>query len=225
VSATTGPGAVHGPSDWFLTATERGNPSTAVDAGREPAAWTVGNRVEPLIHGADYFERLAACIAEAREGDQLFISDWRGDEDELLCPEGPRLGDLLSAAARRGVKVRGLLWRSHPQAMGFNQAEQGDLARTVNQAGGEMLLDARVRRTGSHHQKLVLLRSGRHHEQVAFVGGIDLCHGRRDDAKHLGDPQAEPLDPAYGPHPPWHDVQAEVRGPAVADLAESSRER
>ena len=225
MSATTGPGAVHGPSDWFLTATERGNPSTAVDAGREPAAWTVGNRVEPLIHGADYFARLAGCIAEARGGDQLFISDWRGDEDELLCPEGPRLGDLLSAAARRGVKVRGLLWRSHPQAMGFNQAEQGDLARTVNQAGGEMLLDARVRRTGSHHQKLVLLRSGRHHEQVAFVGGIDLCHGRRDDAKHLGDPQAEPLDPAYGPHPPWHDVQAEVRGPAVADLAESFRER
>ena len=25
---------------------------------------------------------------------------------------------------------------------------------------------------------------------VAFVGGIDLCHGRRDDAGHLGDPQS-----------------------------------
>ncbi len=225
MSATVGPGSVHGPSDWFLSAAERGNPSTAIDVGREPAAWTVGNRVEPLIHGADYFARLAACLAGARDGEELFVSDWRGDEDELLGPEGPPLGDLLAAAARRGVKVRGLLWRSHPQAFGFNQAEQGDLARTVNQAGGEVLLDARVRRTGSHHQKLVLVRRNGPEAQVAFVGGIDLCHGRRDDAQHLGDPQAEPLDPSYGPRPPWHDVQAEVHGPAVSDLAESFRER
>ena len=225
MSATVGSGSVHGPSDWFLSAAERGNPSTAVDAGREPAAWTVGNRVEPLIHGVDYFARLAACIARAREGDQLFLSDSRGDEDELLSPEGPRVGDLLAAAARRGVQVRGLLWRSHPQGLGFNQAEQGELARTVNEAGGEVLLDERVRRTGSHHQKLVLVRRINDDGQVAFVGGIDLCHGRRDDAEHRGDPQAERLDHSYGPHPPWHDLQAEVRGPAVADLAESFRER
>ena len=225
MSATVGPRSVHGPSDWFLSAGERGNPSTAIDAGREPAAWTLGNRVEPLIHGAEYFAQLAACIARAREGDQLFLSDWRGDEDELLGPEGPRLGDLLAAAARRGVQVRGLLWRSHPQVLGFNQAEQGELAHTVNEAGGEVLLDERVRRTGSHHQKLVLIRCIDRDDQVAFVGGIDLCHGRRDDTLHLGDPQAERLDPSYGPHPPWHDLQAEVHGPAVADLAESFRER
>ena len=225
MSGTVGPGSVYGPSDWFLSAAERGNPSTAIDVGREPAAWTVGNRVEPLAHGVDYFARLAASIARAREGDQLFVSDWRGDEDELLGPEGPSVGDLLAAAARRGVEVRGLLWRSHPQALGFNQAEQGELARTVNEAGGEVLLDERVRRTGSHHQKLVLIRRIDGDDQVAFVGGIDLCHGRRDDAEHLGDPQAERLDPSYGPNPPWHDLQAEVHGPAVADLAESFRER
>ena len=225
MSATGEPGSVHGPSDWFLSAAERGNPSTMIDAGREPAAWTVGNRVEPLIHGADYFARLAMCIAATRDGDQLLVSDWRGDEDELVGPEGPRVGDLLAAAARRGVKVRGLLWRSHPQALGFNQQEQGELARIVNEAGGEVLLDERVRRTGSHHQKLVLVHPADPDERVAFVGGIDLCHGRRDDADHLGDPQAERLDPSYGPHPPWHDLQTEVRGPAIADLAESFRER
>src|SRR5205823_9422592 len=152
VSATVGSGSVHGPSDWFLSAAERGNPSTVIDAGREPAAWTVGNRVEPLIHGADYFARLAACTAEARDGDELFVADWRGDEDELLGPEGPRLGDLLAAAARRGVKVRGLLWRSHPQALGFNQAEQGQPARTVYQAGGGWPVGERARSPGSPHQ-------------------------------------------------------------------------
>ena len=60
---------------------------------------------------------------------------------------------------------------------------------------------------------------------VAFVGGIDLCHGRNDDEQHFGDPQAIELDERYGPTPAWHDVQLEVRGPAVADIAETFRER
>jgi hypothetical protein len=44
---------------WFLTWTERGNPSTRLDA-RHPggAAWTEGNMVRPLIHGATYFAEL-----------------------------------------------------------------------------------------------------------------------------------------------------------------------
>ena len=58
-----------------------------------------------------------------------------------------------------------------------------------------MLLDERVRRGGSHHQKLFVIRHrGRPDGDVAFVGGIDLCHGRHDDAGHLGDPQAVELD-------------------------------
>ena len=55
--------------------------------------------------------------------------------------------------------------------------------------------------------------------KVAFVGGIDLCHSRRDDAGHAGDPQPQTMAAAYGPTPPWHDVQLEIRGPAVGDLA------
>jgi phosphatidylserine/phosphatidylglycerophosphate/cardiolipin synthase-like enzyme len=214
-----------GAGDWFLSASERGNPSTAIDSKRTPLAWTTGNRVEPLIHGADYFARLTDCVSGLRSGDQILMTDWRGDDDQLLGPNGPQLGDLLATAARRGVAVRGLLWRSHPKLLGFHQEDQSDLARTVNEAGGEMLLDNRVRRAGSHHQKLVLLRFDDPAKDVAFVGGIDLCHGRRDDAAHLGDPQGGRLDPAYGPRPPWHDIQAEVRGPAVADLAETFRER
>ena len=53
------------------------------------------------------------------------------------------------------------------------------MVREVNEAGGELLLDERVRRGGSHHQKLVLIRRARPEDDVAFVGGIDLCHGRR----------------------------------------------
>jgi len=215
-----------GVSDWFLSVQERGNPATLSNDGGQTGTWTVGNHVEPLIHGATYFSRLVSRLSALEAGDQALIADWRGDDDELLGSGGPRLGGLLCGLATRGVEVRGLLWRSHPAIFGFNEKEVSDLAGTVNGAGGLLLLDARVRRGGSHHQKLVLLlHPGRHENDVAFVGGIDLCHGRRDDGRHGGDPQAESLDPAYGPRPPWHDIQAEVRGPAVADLAETFRER
>ena len=52
---------------------------------------------------------------------------------------------------------------------------------------------------------------------IAYVGGIDLCHSRRDDADHGGDPQAlETMAEEYGATPPWHDIQAAISGPAVA---------
>ena len=88
------------------------------------------------------------------------------------------------------------------------------------------VLDERVRRAGSHHQKLVVvLHPSTPEMDVAFVGGIDLCHGRNDDEHHLGDPQTVIMDPRYGPTPAWHDMQVEIRGPAIGDLVETFRER
>jgi phosphatidylserine/phosphatidylglycerophosphate/cardiolipin synthase-like enzyme len=213
----------HGSRDhWFLTLAERGNRATAIST----RAWTEGNLVEPLVHGASYFPRLLAALRELREGDLVAIFDWRGDTDQLLDDEGPELSKVLAELAGRGVQVRGLLWRSHPSAAHFQEEQNLHLSEVVNQAGGEILLDERVRGPGSQHQKLVLLRHpGREHDDVAFVGGIDLCHGRRDDERHLGDPQPAPMDPRYGEHPPWHDLQLEIRGPAVGDLWVTFRER
>jgi phosphatidylserine/phosphatidylglycerophosphate/cardiolipin synthase-like enzyme len=211
---------------WFLTPDERGNAATWIDRRRGTDGWTLGNHVEALVHGRAYFERLVGCLRELRTGDRLWFTDWRGDADEVLAADGTRLGDLLAELAGRGVEVRGLLWRSHTKLLGFSEEEHVQLADQVNEAGGQILLDHRVRRAGSHHQKVVILQHPARHElDVAFVGGIDLCHGRGDDERHLGDVQAESLDEQYGPTPPWHDVQAEVRGPAVGDLAHTFAER
>jgi phosphatidylserine/phosphatidylglycerophosphate/cardiolipin synthase-like enzyme len=111
--------------------------------------------------------------------------------------------------------------------MSFSEEANLDLARTVNEQGGEILLDHRVRRGGSHHQKLFVVRHADDPARdVAFVGGIDLCHGRRDDARHDGDPQVADLDhDRYGDRPPWHDVQIELRGPVVGDVEWTFRER
>ncbi len=214
--------------DWFLSGCERGNEFTALDR-RHPdgAAWTTGNKIETLVHGVSYFRRLLEAVSELGAGDKLFFTDWRGDPDQRLG-EGPEteIGAVLAGAARRGVSVKGLLWRSHADRLGFSAKENRHLGVVVNRAGGEVLLDQRVRLGGSHHQKLVVIRHGVGPTgDLAFVGGIDLCHSRNDDAYHFGDPQRQPMSPLYGATPPWHDVQVAVEGPAVGDLDFTFRER
>jgi phosphatidylserine/phosphatidylglycerophosphate/cardiolipin synthase-like enzyme len=207
-------------TDWFLTAEERDNAAT------ELPAWSDGNLCTPLIHGVAYFRRLVECVAQAGDGDQVFFTDWRGDPDERLTDDGPTVAELFTEASRRGVCVRGLVWRSHVDAMQFSAHENRALDREIEDGGGQVVLDQRVRRSGSHHQKLVVVRCpGRPEHDVAFVGGIDLCHSRRDDAAHMGDPQVVRMARSYGPTPPWHDAQLEVRGPAVAALETVFRER
>src|SRR3954447_11311877 len=215
-----------GPSDWLLTSAERGNPATSIELRHPGVAWTAGNLVTPLIHGRHYFDRLYEELCRTESGDVVLFTDWRGDPDERLTGAGTEVMDVLEGLARRGVQVKGLLWRSHPDRTRFSEEENRSLANDVNRAGGEVLLDERVRRFGSHHQKLfVVLHPQAPERDVAFVGGIDLCHERNDDERHLGDPQAIKIDARFGPTPAWHDIQAEIRGPAVGDIAETFAER
>jgi phosphatidylserine/phosphatidylglycerophosphate/cardiolipin synthase-like enzyme len=211
---------VDDPERWLLSAEERGNPATEIPA------WTTGNLARPLVHGSEYFDRLVEEVEALDAGDHLFFTDWRGDPDERLRDDGPTVAELFTRALRRGVCVRGLVWRSHMDRLNFNKEANRALDAEVEQAGGEILLDQRIRRMGSHHQKFVVLR----HDQdpardVAFAGGIDLCHSRRDDAEHTGDPQPQSMSSAYGPRPPWHDVQLQLRGPVVGVLDDVFRQR
>jgi len=211
--------------DWFLTAAERGNDATAIDQRRDDStAWTEGNHVEVLVDGATYFHRLGATLEQLTRDDLLLLTDWEGDGDQRIDGHECEVGAVLARASKRGVQVRGLLWRSHPRQAHFAEQSNAALAHRVNSAGGEMLLDERVRRGGSHHQKLIVIERGTR-GALAFVGGIDLAHGRNDDGRHMGDDQPVVLDRRYGLHPPWHDVQLCVRGPAVGDLTYTFRER
>jgi phosphatidylserine/phosphatidylglycerophosphate/cardiolipin synthase-like enzyme len=171
------------PTDWFLTSAERGNPHTDI------AAWCDGNLVEPLVHGATYFDVLAAAVEACGPGNYVFFTDWRGDPDERLRDGGPTTAELFSAAAERGVIVKGLMWRSHLDRLQYSEEENRHLGEDVERAGG-----------------------------------IDLCHSRRDDEHHLGDPQAVQMSPRYGDRPPWHDVQLRLRGPIVDAVDAAFRE-
>ena len=205
---------------WFLSAQERGNRATRL------RPWTDGNQVKALVHGRTYFPVLLEALRGAAEGDLVLLADWRGDPDELLTDDGPTVAQALSQAAGRGALVKGLLWRSHLDRLQFSSEQNRDLSEDVNDDGGEVLLDQRVRPMGSHHQKFVVVRhAGSTDADVAFVGGIDLGHSRRDDAEHGGDPQTQPFSDRYGDSPAWHDVQLQLRGPAVRDVEDVFRER
>jgi phosphatidylserine/phosphatidylglycerophosphate/cardiolipin synthase-like enzyme len=216
------------PAEWLLTKTERDNPDTAIDARHEgDVAWSTGNLVRPLVHGSSYFPVLYDAIEATRAGDLIYFTDWQGDADERLTGEpGSEVVEVLGRADERGVDVRGLVWRSHLDQTGFFATENRHLGEQLQHRGAEVLLDMRVRTGGSHHQKFVVIR---HRDDpsrdVAFIGGMDLAHNRRDDADHGGDPQPQPLTEEYGANPPWHDVQVEIHGPAVYDVETVFRER
>ncbi len=216
------------PTDWLLTRAERGNPGTRLDDGHPgERAWSEGNVVRPLIHGVTYFAELFERLEATRAGDLVLFTDWQGDADERLTGEpGSEVSEVLGRADERGVDVRGLVWRSHLEAFGFTSGENRRLGQDLQERGAEVLLDMRVRFGGSHHQKMVVIR---HRDDpardIAYVGGIDLCHSRRDDADHGGDRQALTMAKEYGDTPPWHDVQAAISGPAVHDVETVFRER
>ncbi|MGI8577516.1 MAG: phospholipase D family protein [Nocardioidaceae bacterium] len=213
--------------EWLLGPAERGNPATRLDRRHaDGAAWTTGNDVTVLIHGATYFPELARCVDGMRSGDHLMFTDWRGDPDQRVGEAGLAIGQLFCRAAARGVIVKGLVWRSHLDRFAFSEEENRHLGEEIEAAGGECLRDMRVRPGGSHHQKFVVLRHpGRPELDVAFAGGIDLCHSRYDDDAHAGDAQHQKMAKIYGPRPPWHDVQLAIRGPAVGDIETVFRER
>jgi phosphatidylserine/phosphatidylglycerophosphate/cardiolipin synthase-like enzyme len=176
-----------------------------------------------------YFAELLTAVRAQQAGDLLLFTDWRGDPDEPLdtsSSPSSEIGAVLCEAAERGVIVKGLIWRSHLDRLQFSESENRHLGEEIEAAGGQCLLDMRVRPGGSHHQKFVVLRHpDRPERDIAFVGGIDLCHSRRDDATHRGDPLSQPFAAAYGPRPPWHDIQVAIQGPAVGDVEATFRER
>jgi phosphatidylserine/phosphatidylglycerophosphate/cardiolipin synthase-like enzyme len=212
---------------FLLTAAERGNPATDLDrrhgSGRP---WTDGNDVVPLVHGSAYFRDLVTEITATRAGDLILFTDWRGDPDERLDGPHTEISRLFCEAAARGVIVKGLVWRSHWDRLQFSATENRHLGDEIEAAGGECLRDMRVRPGGSHHQKMVVIRHpGDPARDVAYVGGIDLCHSRRDDRRHHGDRQAQEIADEYGDRPPWHDIQLAIHGPAVGDVEATFRER
>src|SRR6476660_6102927 len=99
--------------DWFLAAGERGNEHSGIDRRHDDVPWTEGNRAEILVDGDEYFTRLYLILCTTGRGDSVFLTGLEGDADERLAGPGSEIADVLGELLRRGVRVCGMVWRSH----------------------------------------------------------------------------------------------------------------
>jgi phosphatidylserine/phosphatidylglycerophosphate/cardiolipin synthase-like enzyme/uncharacterized membrane protein YdjX (TVP38/TMEM64 family) len=178
-----------------------------------------------LIDGENYYRALADSFARAERS--IALVGWDVNSRAWLTEsEGPdglprELGPLLDALAhrRRGLHVWVLEW-DFPMLYALDR----ELLPLV-QFGWKthrrvhFRLDSTHPVAGSHHQKLVIID-----DKVAFMGGMDVTHGRWDTCEHRAvDPRR--TDPWGRSYPPYHDVMMVCDGQAAEALAELARER
>jgi len=155
-------------------------------------AFTEGNQLTVLRNGDRIFPAMLGAIDTAtRTVDLMTYVYWKGDIAE-------RFADTLSAAARRGVRVRLLI-----DAVGGLQIERG-LVDRMDQAGVHVewfrkpWLNSPLKQNHRCHRKVLVVD-----EEIAFTGGVGIAEEWCGDARHPGE---------------WRDTHVQVLGPAVDGL-------
>lgn len=155
--------------------------------------WIEGNDIRLLENGEEFFPRVFARIANARQ--EIVLETFILFEDKV----GLQLHEALVAAARRGVQVDMTI-------DGFGSPDLSErFISSLTEAGvrihvfdpGTRLLGWRMNMLRRMHRKIVVVDGA-----VAFVGGINYS------ADHLAD---------YGPEAK-QDYSLEILGPLVADI-------
>jgi phospholipase D1/2 len=196
--------------------------------GEAPNAWRLERapRAGVIVDADAYFRAVHHAIVNARR--QVLLLGW--DIDSRLClrrdlegdaRRASRLAQVLSAAAaRRGGPECFILSWDFALIYAFEREAWTQLK--LGWSSHRRLhfeLDDMHPVGASQHQKVVVID-----DALAFCGGLDLCGARWDTPAHeVADPRR--WDPPLRPHPPFHDVQMAVTGPAAAALGDLARER
>ena len=185
------------------------------------------DRLAFLVDAAAYFAAVRSAIAQAKRS--VLILGWDFDSRIRLVPQGAddgypeELGEFLKEVVRRERRLR-----MHVLSWDFVMLFAGDREwaplyklgwKTHPRPRLAFRLDDKHPLSGSHHQKVVVVD-----DKVAFVGGLDLTHGRWDTPEHLRE-QPWRLDAQGRPSRPNHDVQAVVDGAAARALGDLCRDR
>ncbi len=156
---------------------------------------TSGNEVRLLVDGPETFTAMHERIAGAKESIDFEHYYW--DPDEV----GRGFADALSAAARRGLRVRVLVdWvgsRHGTLKMLKDVARAGAEVRVFNRPGFRRWLGLLPR----DHRKVVVIDN-----RVGVTGGVGIAEmwGKWRPLRRAG--------------APWRDTAVEIRGPAATDL-------
>ncbi|VDN60541.1 unnamed protein product [Dracunculus medinensis] len=139
-----------------------------------------------FVDGRSFMEHAANMLELARE--EIFIADWwLSPEIYLKRPliEGNRwrLDELLKRKAEEGIKIFVLLYKEMEMALGINSIYTKKTLQGLHKNIKVLRHPDHYISSGTffwaHHEKLIIVD-----QLVAFVGGIDLCYGRWDEARH-----------------------------------------
>lgn len=150
-----------------------------------------GNKVEFYVTGEEYFNKVAAAFLSATK--TIYITGWQVNFDVTLA-NGKTLFEHLETAmtANPQLKVYIMPWLSPKVGVDtfdfetmlaifqLNAGMPGPPPAFVLPAIAQSDQKAGLAIGFSHHQKLVVVDG-----KTAFVGGIDLAYGRRDNGKFL----------------------------------------
>lgn len=173
-----------------------------------------GNSVRVLRDGAQTFPAMFAVIASAKHTLDLeyyTIQDVKNG--------GRDLGALLQAKSRAGVRVRVIYDAvgSMSTPATFFQGLRTAGVRLVQynpinplKAGGSYAPNDR------DHRKILLAD-----DRIAIVGGVNLSTSYESETPLSPEP---PHQGSPTPGPVWHDIDLEIRGPAVGQLSKLFRE-
>ena len=155
--------------------------------------WIGGNDFRLLENGEEFYPRVFACIANARQ--EVVLETFILFEDKV----GLQLQEALITAARRGTQVDVTIdgWGSPDLSEPYLAALAEAGVRVHVFDPGPRPFGWRPKLLRRMHRKIAVIDG-----QVAFVGGINFS------ADHLGD---------FGPEAK-QDYAVEIRGPLVAEI-------
>lgn len=172
-----------------------------------------------LVDAETYYRAFVRAAQRARRS--ILISGWQFDtEMQLLRGE-----ERLPGAENTMVGFLNRLCDENPELQIHILAWDYSLVYAVEREWMQRLKLALRKRDrvhfeywthpnpgGSHHHKYAVID-----DQVAFVGGLDLCDSRWDTRVHAPNDERR-RDVSGEPYRPFHDLQLALRGPVVADI-------
>jgi phospholipase D1/2 len=168
-----------------------------------------GNDIDFYVTGAEYFKSVAGYIRNAQKS--VFIAGWQVNYDVELDGK-TTLFDCLKEAVDKGASVYVMPWLSPKAGVDTGDFETMLAVFQLNAGkpkGRAYCLPAMQQGDQgslglffSHHQKQVVVDN-----EHAFVGGIDLAYGRRDDGNFSLKADGRTLNELYNSCiPPVHDL-------------------
>ncbi|XP_058805785.1 phospholipase D2 isoform X2 [Phymastichus coffea] len=155
-----------------------------------------------FVDGSSYMSAIADALENAKE--EIFIADWwLSPEIFLKRPADQknywRLDHILKRKAENGVKIFIMIYKEVELALGINSYYSKQRLVELCPANIKVFRHPDHARVGvflwAHHEKIVVVD-----QNVAFLGGIDLCYGRWDTNEHrLTDIDSTHLSTIYIP--------------------------